>query len=124
VYFWCPFLDPHITYTPFKYDVRSKIVTELGPLTKSGKDSQDGPKTNAPKNSMNFCPDRWISRPTGGITAEGQGQGEGREEIVAKERRCGSVCKRISFRSSVSASSPITICTSCGECAGKKLDVK
>ena len=70
---------------------------------------------------MNFCTDRWISRPTRGIFAEGPGQGEGREEIVAKERRCGSLSKRIS--SSVSASSPSTICTSCGECAGKT-DVK
>ena len=67
---------------------------------------------------MNFCTDRWISRPTSGIMVEGQGQGERREEIVQGRDVAEAFCKRIS--SSVSASSPITICTSCGECADVK----
>lgn len=33
---------------------------------------------------LNFYTDRWISSPTRGIIDEGQGQGEGREEIVQR----------------------------------------
>lgn len=71
---------------------------------------------------MYFYIDLWISSPTGGRTAEGLGQGGGREETVPGSRDVAAA-----FAKEIGAllllRHPVTTCTSCGERAEKD-DVK